>query len=161
MAATDRASAPHFSCRIYEQPVDGTVHRVARGISQEVATGSDGRPEPLVLLEHRLLEADVPPGEYRALISLRNLRLIRWVHGSPIPEQIAWRGIVDEPPPEVHPDDHRTMIEMAKGLAKSSTTGRLRVRGVDGSWVPIAARVSLVAIDQETTAGLVKFTIDR
>ncbi|MTE16272.1 hypothetical protein GLP40_26320 [Nocardia sp. CT2-14] len=53
------------------------------------------------------------------------------------------------------------MIEMAKGLAKSSTTGRLRVRGVDGSWVPIAARVSLVAIDQETTAGLVKFTIDR
>ncbi|MBF6331455.1 GAF domain-containing protein [Nocardia transvalensis] len=151
----------HFSCRIYEQLVNGEIHRVARGISQEVTTGSDGQPEPLVLLEHRLLEADVPVGEYRALINLRNLRLIRWVHGSPIPDQIAWRNVKGEPTPEVHPDDRRTMIDMAKGLAKSSTSGHLRVRGTDGSWIPITANASLVAIDQETTAGLVKFTIDR
>ncbi|KZM71617.1 hypothetical protein AWN90_02515 [Nocardia terpenica] len=155
-----RTFRSHFSCRIYEQPADGQLHRVARGVSQTVATGGDGRPEPLVLLEHRLLEADVPTGEYRALINLSNLRLIRWVHGSPIPDRISWRHVDGEPAPEIHPDDRRTMIEMAKGLAKSSTTGRLRVRGVDGSWIPIIARASLVAIDQETTAGLVKFTID-
>ncbi len=142
----------HFSCRIYEQPVDGGAHRIARGVSQEVATGGDGQPEPLVLLEHRLLEADVPSGEYRALINLRNLRLIRWVHGSPVPERISWRHVDDEPAPEVHPDDRRTVIDMAKGLAKTSTTGRLRVRGVDGSWIPITVRASLVAIDHRAEA---------
>lgn len=150
----------HFSCRIYEQLVDQAQHRIARGISQEIATGTIGEPQPLVLLEHRLLEADTPTGEYRALINLRNLRLIRWVHGSPIPEEIAWRGIEGEPTPEVHPDDRATMIEMARGLAKSSTTGQLRVRGVDGGWVTISARASLVAIDQETTAALLKFRLD-
>ncbi|MFF0494366.1 GAF domain-containing protein [Nocardia sp. NPDC004068] len=152
----------HFSCRIYAQPgADGTEHRVARGVSLEITSSTtDTKPQPLVLLEHRLLEADVPPGEYRALINLRNLRLIRWVHGSPIPDQIAWRRVENEPEPGVHPDDRRTMIDMAKGLARSSTTGHLRVRGVHGGWIPITARVSLVAIDQETTAGLVKFTID-
>ncbi|WP_280363519.1 GAF domain-containing protein [Nocardia wallacei] len=150
----------HFSCRIDAQPIDGSTQRIARGISQEVFTGSDSEPEPLVLLEHRLLEADTPPGEYRALINLRNLRLIRWVHGSPIPEEIAWRGIADEPAPEVHPDDRPIMLDMARGLAKSSTTGHLRVRGVDGGWIPINAHASLVAIDQETTAALLKFTID-
>ncbi|MEC3919293.1 GAF domain-containing protein [Nocardia sp. CDC160] len=151
----------HFSCRIYEQQIAGTAQRIARGISQEVFAGPDGQPEPLILLEHRLLEADTPPGEYRALINLRNLRLIRWVHGSPIPDEIAWRGIADQPAPEVHPDDHPIMLDMARGLARSSTTGRLRMRGVDGSWIPINAHASLVAIDQETTAALLKFTIDR
>lgn len=153
----------HFSCRIYEQATpDGHHHRIARGISQEIAAGgASSEPEPLVLLEHRLLEADTPPGEYRALVNLRNLRLIRWVHGSPVPDEIAWRRNRGEPDPEVHPDDRQEMIDMARGLAKASTSGRLRVRGVDGTWIPISARASLVAIDQETTAALVKFTIDR
>ncbi|WP_405132975.1 GAF domain-containing protein [Nocardia sp. NBC_01388] len=150
----------HFSCRIYESLIDQLQHRVARGISQEISVGATGEPQPLVLLEHRLLEADTPVGEYRALINLRNLRLIRWVHGSPIPEEIAWRGIEGEPAPAVHPDDRPVMVEMARGLAKSSTTGKMRVRGVDGSWITISARASLVAIDQETTAALLKFTMD-
>ncbi|MEV0246851.1 GAF domain-containing protein [Nocardia sp. NPDC050712] len=151
----------HFSCRIYEQISDGVQQRIARGVSQEIGTGEAKDPQPLVLLEHRLLEADTPAGEYRALINLRNLRLIRWVHGSPIPEEVAWRGVLEEPAPEVHPADRPTMIEMARGLAKASTAGRLRLRGVDGSWIPIEASASLVAIDQETTAALLKFRIDR
>ncbi|MQY28918.1 GAF domain-containing protein [Nocardia aurantia] len=150
----------YFSCRIYEELIDGQPHRLARGVSQEIAAGPTGEPEPLILLEHRVMEAQIPANEYHAVLNLQNLQLIRWVRGSSIPDRVAWRCRDGEPRPEVHPEDRRKMIDMAKGLARSSTSGRLRIRGVDGSWIPIIAQAFLVAVDQETTAGLVKFTMD-
>lgn len=151
----------HFSCRVFAQPgAHGEPeHRVVRGISQEVAAFPHGEPGPIVLLEHKLLESITRPGEYRALFNLQNLRLIRWVHGSEVPERIAWQGVEGEAEPAVHPDDRRTMIAMAKGLDKSSTSGTLRVRGTDGGWIRIAITANLVAIERDVTAGLATFTI--
>lgn len=149
----------HFSCRIYrETTAEGHVHMVARGLSVDI--GGDPKmtaaPE-IVLLEHRVLDALTEPGEYRALVDLKSLRLIRWM-GGPAPG-IAWQKVASEPEPEVHPDDHATMIEMAKGLARQRTTGRLRVRALDGTWTWLNVTASLVAIDQETTAALLQVKV--
>ncbi|AHH21463.1 hypothetical protein NONO_c66960 [Nocardia nova SH22a] len=150
----------HFSCRIFAEARPGEPdRRVARGISQEVAMPRRGEPEPIVLLEHKLLESSTRPGEFRALINLQNLRLIRWVHGSAVPERIAWQGGAGEPEPMVHPEDRRVMIDMAKGLDRSSTAGTLRVRGVDGDWIRIDATANLVALERDVTAALVMFTL--
>jgi hypothetical protein len=150
-----------FSTRRYQQNgwSGEPNHIVSRGVSLIVDSPRRDGPEPIVLLQHQLLESSTRPGEYRALIALETLRLIRWVHGSAVPEVIAWQGRAGEPQPEVHPDDRRVMIDMAKGLDRSSTSGRLRLRGVDGGWITIDATANLVALGRDTTAALVMFTI--
>jgi hypothetical protein len=152
----------HFATRYYRQPGHNGEpdHVVCRGVSTEVTMpGLDDEPEPIVLLEHKILESSTRPGEYRALISLESLRLIRWAHGSPVPDRIAWQGAPGQPEPAVHPDDKRVMIDMAKGLDRSSTSGSMRVRGVDGQWIAIDATANLVALGRDATAALVMFTM--
>jgi hypothetical protein len=152
----------HFATRLYRQPGwNGEPdHVVCRGVSVEVEMPPAGGPEPIVLLQHQLLESSTRPGEYRALLALESLRLIRWVHGSPVPPGIAWEGRAGEPEPAVHPDDRRVMIDMAKGLDRQSTAGSLRVRALDGGWIRIHATANLVALGRDTTAALVMFTLE-
>ncbi|MEG8178192.1 DUF5593 domain-containing protein [Nocardia terpenica] len=137
-----------------EELVDGRMHRVGLGLSQKVR-----EPEPVVLLERRILEVSTDPDEYQAIVALDDLSLIRWVPGTTPPGRIAWRRVAAEPEPAVHPDDRAVLLAMADGLSKSSTTGALRVRGVDGGWVRIDARADLVAVDRNVAAALVRFTI--
>lgn len=144
----------HWSHGTVEEPVDGEMHRIGLGLSQKVQ-----KPEPAVLLERRILEASTNPDEYQAIVALDDLTLIRWVHGTKPPNMIAWRRIPHEPEPAVHPDDRPVMLAMAHSLAKSSTHGSLRLRGVDGGWVRIDARADLVAIDHTVDAALVRFTV--
>ncbi|KZM70967.1 hypothetical protein AWN90_41315 [Nocardia terpenica] len=150
----------HWSHRTVEESIGGETHLVGLGLSQRVQTQPDSEPEPFVLLEHRLIEASSTPGEYQAIVDLDSLTLVRWRHGTTPPDRIAWRRIATEPEPAVHPDDRPVMLAMANGLSKSSTTGSLRVRGVDGEWVRISARADLVPVDRNVTAALVRFTIE-
>jgi hypothetical protein len=147
-----------FSCRIYDQPGrDGDPsHRVARGICHMATLEPESERD--VLLVDQVLETAAAPDEYRALVSLQNLRPIRWVYGSPIPDHIAWQRAPDEPEPAIHPHDRHIVIAMAKGLEASSTRGQFRVRGIDTAWVRLDARADLVDLGQGAAAALVTFT---
>ncbi|GAA5058053.1 GAF domain-containing protein [Nocardia callitridis] len=146
--------AGHFACRISaEVTASGRKERLFRGITHDIgaATSVPAAPPPTIL-EYQLLEASAAPGEYRGIVNLRSLRLIRWI-GEPMPD-VAWAELPGEPRPEVHPDDVATMRTMGTELAHKRTEGTLRVRRLDGGWQPVHLRVALMALDQSTTAAL-------
>lgn len=152
-----------FWCRIFEETDEhGEPYRIARGVSFNKGDVSNESPEaePLVVLEHRLLEATRDPGTYRALLNVSTLRLIRWVgERDAAPADIAWMGAAHEPKPEVHHEDRARMWEMVDELRTSSPRARLRVRGLNKPWVTVDVLARLVAIDQETTAVLAEIQL--
>ena len=150
--------ACHFSCRIYSQAghTGESGHRVARGVCHMNAPDRESRRE--ALLVDQVLETAAAPGQYRVLVSRQSLRPIRWVHGSAIPDHIAWRRAQGEPEPGVHPEDRPIVDAMLKGLEKSSTRGHYRVRGVHGGWVGIDATADLLVLGPDADAALITFT---
>ncbi|WP_280297175.1 GAF domain-containing protein [Nocardia abscessus] len=146
--------AGHFACRIVAEPDDsGVRHVLLRGVTQDIgaATAVSTAPPPTIL-EHAVLEAATEPGEYRAIVNLRSLRLIRWI-GAPMPE-IAWEDLPWQPRPQIHPDDLVTAQAMSRDLARHRTEGTVRLRRLDGGWQRVRVRAALMALDQHTTAGL-------
>lgn len=146
----------HFSCRIF---AEANGDRIVRGVSQDLPFVQDPEPEQIIVLEHQVLEATRDPREYRAILSLNNLRMVQWAPQSPTADRIAWRGAPGEPEPEVHPEDRALALTLVKQLGKQSPQGRVRVRGVDGGWIPIETTLRLIALDPKTTAALAQFTI--
>ncbi|MEC3916070.1 GAF domain-containing protein [Nocardia sp. CDC160] len=147
--------AAHFSCRLLEEPSPtGGSETFFRGVTHDIgdATNVSAAPPP-VILEHRVLDAAAEEGEFRAIMDLRTLRLLRWM-GPPMP-QIAWQSLAGEPEPEIHPEDLDTAKAMSRNLAHQRTSGTLRLRTLDGGWKPVHARAVLMALDQHTTAALV------
>lgn len=153
-----------FWCRILEERGESSdeTERIARGLSVDTGDVPKELPsaEPLVVLEHRLLEATRDPGTYRALLNVSSLRLIRWVgEDDAAPPEIAWMGASNEPKPEIHHEDRARMWEMVEELRTSSPRAQLRVRGLHKPWITIDVLARLVAIDQETTAVLAEIQI--
>ncbi|WP_458689680.1 GAF domain-containing protein [Nocardia tengchongensis] len=147
--------AAHFSCRILEErSAAGGTEVFFRGVTHDIgdATEVSAAPPP-VILEHRVLDAAAAEGDYRAIVDLRTLRLLRWM-GPAMPD-IAWQSLAGEPEPEIHPEDLATAKTMSRDLAQSRTTGVLRLRTLDGGWRAVRARAVLMALDQYTTAALV------
>lgn len=143
--------AAHFSCRMIEEPGSGEI--LLRGVTQDIgaATCVEAAPPPRIL-EHRVLEAIRRPGEYHAILDLKRLRLIRW-HGEPMPK-IAWESVPGQPLPAMHPDDTAVAAAMSNQLASTSPVqGVLRLRHLNGEWEPVHIEISLMALDQSTTAG--------
>ncbi|MEU7140828.1 GAF domain-containing protein [Nocardia sp. NPDC046473] len=150
--------AGHFACRIIlEVDAAGRREVLFRGVTQDIgaATAVPAAPPPMIL-EYRLLEASTAPGEYRAIVNLRSLQLIRWI-GPPMPG-IAWADLPGQPPPQIHPDDMAAAQEMSRELARHRTEGTVRLRRTDGGWQPVRVRAALMALDQHTTAGLATVT---
>ncbi|MGW4327341.1 GAF domain-containing protein [Nocardia sp. NPDC004573] len=150
--------AGHFACRIVTELDDaGERHVLLRGVTQDIgaATAVSAAPPPTIL-EYAVLEAATEPGEYRAIVNLRSLRLIRWI-GPPMPE-IAWEDLPGQPRPQIHPDDLATAKTMSRELARHRTEGAVRLRRLDGGWQPVRIRAALMALDQHTTAGLATVT---
>ncbi|MBF6468818.1 DUF5593 domain-containing protein [Nocardia beijingensis] len=150
--------AGHFACRIVTELDDaGERHVLLRGVTQDIgaATAVSAAPPPTIL-EYAVLEAATEPGEYRAIVNLRSLRLIRWI-GPPMPE-IAWEDLPGQPRPQIHPDDLATAKTMSRDLARHRTEGAVRLRRLDGGWQPVRIRAALMALDQHTTAGLATVT---
>jgi len=152
--------AAHFSCRMLEERPDPASDRtevILRGVTQDIGPANEvPTAPPPVILEHRVLEAKIRPGEYLAYVDIKRLKLIKW-HRDPRPG-IAWESVVGEPEPAMHPEDVSIARQMSKDLARGATSGVLRFRGVDGAWKPLHLEVCLMAFDQHTTGGLVTVT---
>ncbi|AYF77981.1 hypothetical protein D7D52_33865 [Nocardia yunnanensis] len=147
--------AAHFSCRMLEeQSAAGKSEVLMRGVTHDIGDAFDisGAPPP-VILEHRVLDAAAEEGEFRAIVDLRTLRLLRWM-GPPMPE-IAWQSLAGEPVPAIHPEDLPAAKTMSRDLAHARTSALLRLRTLDNGWKPVHARAVLMALDQYTTAALV------
>lgn len=146
-----------FHLRIQEVERNGGLHRVALGLSHNIGEldGLRGRRK-LADLNNRVLRASREPGEYVALMSAKTPQLIRWLT-DPSPE-IAWLGVEHEPQPAIHPDDFpeacrilHVDTEREGGIGR----GEVRVRGVDGAWIPIrviAERVEMEAEEEAVSA---------
>lgn len=150
--------AAHFACRVSAETTDaGSREVLARGVLQDIgaADAVSAAPPPMIL-EYRLLEAATAPGEYRAIINLRTLRLIRWI-GPPMPD-IAWEDRRGQPAPQLHPEDVALATAIAEELSCNRAEVVLRLRRVDGGWQSLRVRAVLMALDQYTTAGLVTVT---
>ncbi|MFC9996917.1 GAF domain-containing protein [Nocardia sp. NPDC127526] len=147
--------AAHFSCRMLEErSATGESEVLLRGVTHDIGDATDiSAAPPPVILEHRVLDAAAADGEFRAIVDLRTLRLLRWM-GPAMPE-IAWQALAGEPEPAIHPDDITAAKTMSRDLAHTRTAGRLRLRTLDGGWKPVHARAVLMALDQYTTAALV------
>ncbi|WP_230597342.1 hypothetical protein [Rhodococcoides fascians] len=150
--------AAHFSCRmIAEDGVSGT-DVILRGITHDIGpAGEINIAPPPTILEHRVLEASTKEGEYRALVNLRTLNLLRWYNSDPAPS-ICWENLPDEPVPAIHPDDVPVAKQMSNALARDRANGVLRFRTLDGNWKPMTIDAVLVSLDQHTTAALVTLT---
>ncbi|WP_040803919.1 GAF domain-containing protein [Nocardia concava] len=147
--------AAHFSCRLLEEhDAAGQSEVFFRGVTHDIGDATDvSAAPPPVILEHRVLDAAAEEGEFRAIVDLRTLRLLRWM-GPAMPE-IAWQSLAGEPEPQIHPEDLETAKSMSRNLAHQRTAGHLRLRSLDGGWKPVHARAVLMALDQHTTAALV------
>ncbi|WP_280265252.1 GAF domain-containing protein [Nocardia wallacei] len=147
--------ALHYSCRqLTETGTDGTTRKMLRGITYDIGPATDiPTAPPPAILEHRVLEAVAAEGEYRAIIHPRTLHLLQWI-GPPMPG-IAWQGFAAQPAPALHPDDIDAARAMVDGLRDGRTSGRIRVRALDGTWTALDARATLIALDHDTTAALV------
>ncbi|MFJ9365463.1 GAF domain-containing protein [Nocardia sp. NPDC101769] len=147
--------AAHFSCRIIEETdAAGNSEVFMRGVTHDIGDATDvSAAPPPVILEHRVLDAAAAEGDFRAIVDLRTLRLLRWM--GPAMPGIAWQSLAGEPEPAIHPDDIETAKTMSRNLAHSRTSGRLRLRTLDGAWKSVRARAVLMALDQHTTAALV------
>lgn len=151
--------AAHFSCRMLDERPEPTGNRVVilRGVTHDIGPADDvpSAPPP-VILEHRVLDAVLAPGQYHAYVDLKRLTLIKW-RNQPMPG-IAWGNAVGEPEPAIHPDDLPIAREMARDLVRRNVEGVIRVRGLDGEWKPLHLSVALVAFDESTHGGLVTAT---
>jgi len=149
--------AAHFSCRMLEErpgPASDRREVILRGITHDIGP-ADGVPSapPPVILEHRVLDAVLAPGEYHAYVDLKRLTLIKW-RDRPMPG-IAWGDAVGEPDPAMHPDDLPIAKAMVRDLAHRNVEGVIRFRGLDGEWKPLHLSVALMAFDESTHGGLV------
>ncbi|MDZ7914836.1 MAG: DUF5593 domain-containing protein [Rhodococcus sp. (in: high G+C Gram-positive bacteria)] len=150
--------AAHFSCRMLAESVNGDDEVILRGITHDIGpSGEISTAPPPTMLEHRVLEASTRAGEFRALVNLRTLNLLRWYNSEPAPD-LCWENLPDQPVPAIHPDDLPIAKRMSKALARERASGLLRFRALDGEWKAMRVDAVLVSLDQHTTAALVTLT---
>jgi len=152
--------AGHLSCRAIEETNEAQHEVVLRGITHDVGAADEtpAAPPPPVL-EQRLVESMAEPGAYRALVNLKNLRILRWID-PPMPG-LAWRHRPGAQSPEswIHPADEPAARRLSEELASGHARATLRLARLDGDWLPVDVVANIVLLDQHTTAGL--FTLRR
>lgn len=151
--------AANFAYTAFAVPnADGEIEVVERGITHDIgpadAIPAAPAPTPMLLAE-RVVAAEQTPGQWRMIYDLQQKRLLKWID-SPVPG-MAWQ-YGDEYEPAIHPRDLPTYQRMYEALATGAVTGQLRVRTVDGDWMPLKVTAALMVLDQHTTAALVTLT---
>jgi len=112
-----------------------------------------------MVLAQQVVLAEKEPGRYRAIVNLRNLSLIKWVD-DPMPG-VAWENNAPHKP-AIHPDDLQTAKQMSAQLATADRAqGVIRLRSMNGGWIPVSVTARLMLLDQHTTAGLVTVEAQR
>jgi hypothetical protein len=151
----------HFAFRTVAEPNDrGEIEVIGRGISHDIgpAESTAAAPPPVpMLLAERVVAAERAPGQWRAIVNLRSMQLLRWVD-EPVPG-IAWE--LECPyKPAIHRRDLATAVRMSNALAESGRVrAELRFRAADGGWMPLHVTANLMLLDQHTTAALVTLTL--
>lgn len=151
--------AAHFSLRaVMETNSEGQNEVVLHGISHDLGPADEipAAPPPIVL-EQRLLQSIAEPGQYRAIVNLKNFRIMQWLD-EPMPG-LGWQKDAANPLPWIHDGDLPAALAITKGLATSSkTTGNLRLRSDDGTWRQVSIVANLILLDENTTAALFTMT---
>ncbi len=147
--------AVNLACRVVaETREDGAKEVVLRGITHDIGPMDSTPSAPrAMMLAQQVIAAERSQGRHRAIMNLRTLTLVRWID-DPMPG-VAWEN--DAPhPPAIHPDDLPLARRMSGQLGTAEQSeGVLRVRSVDGGWMPVAVTARLMLLDQHTTAALV------
>lgn len=149
--------AVNFAFRTVEEVNEkGELELIARGVTHDIgpaeSTAAAPPPRPILLAE-LVLAAETTPGQWRAIVNLRTLKLLRWLD-EPMPG-LAWEY---ESPykPAIHLRDLRRAVQMSKELANSGrVTSELRFRTIDGGWTRLVVHARLMLLNQHTTAALV------
>jgi hypothetical protein len=142
-----------FVARAITEPLaDGSHHLVVRAMNWLCtpccpATGSDG-------LAQRVLDSLAQPGTHRALASLENWTLLKWLD-EPCP-YYDWRPSDD---PMVHPEDEHVVAAMTADFSKGPASGVLRLKGNGGGWISIHVTVNRFRLDDDTDAGLLSLRL--
>ncbi len=133
---------------------DGRDHLIARAMNWRAELkGPMVSTDDLAL---RILDGLRQAGVHRALVDLNNWTLLKWLD-----EPCAfydWRGS-DKDRPKVHPDDVPQMSAMTEEFDKGTTSRVLRMRGVDGNWVPVHVTANRVELEPDTFVGLVSLRL--
>lgn len=140
-----------FVARVaYESEDDGTEHLICRAMNWR--SERDGQVVAADHLAQRILDGLARPGVHRALIDLKNWKLLKWLD-EPAPF-IDWRSR-DGGTSRVHPADARHMATMATEFAGGMASAVLRMRRIDGGWLPIHLTINRIELEPGTFAGLV------
>jgi hypothetical protein len=140
-----------FVARVaYEPDDDGTENLICRAMNWR--SERDGTVVAADYLAQRILDGLARPGVHRALIDLKNWKLLKWLD-EPAPF-FDWRSS-DGGPARVHPTDTRHMARMTTDFASGMTAAVLRMRATDGSWHPIHLTINRIELEPGTFAGLV------
>lgn len=140
-----------FVARVtFEPEDDGTERLICRAMNWR--SERDGPVIAVDSLAQRILDGLARPDVHRALIDLKNWKLLKWLD-EPAPF-FDWRGS-DAGPTPVHPTDARHMGRMTTEFAGGMTSAVLRMRATDGNWRPIHITINRIELEPGTFAGLV------
>lgn len=144
-------------------------------VGRVLAESKDGGPDALICramnwhsnrdettisttdLSQPLLQAEVEPGVYRALVDLRTWKLLRWLEG-PCP-------LYDWHPQEggasfTHPGDGPAIERMARDFENGMPASQvLRLRAVGGGWTPVNVTAQVVELEQGRHAGMLSMRL--
>jgi hypothetical protein len=149
----------HFSLRILDVERGGEVHRCSVGVSQNLGDVVRDGPQSLVHLEGHYLRMARAEGEHAAIVSLRTLKLIRWVTAAS--DRIAWKGVADEPAPAIHPDDlGEAILLMRRAESIGRSEGQVRVMGIDGKYLSAEVVIEPVTLEGGVHAAFVLIRLE-
>jgi hypothetical protein len=107
-------------------------------------------------LAQRILKGLAQAGVHRALVDLRQWRLLKWID-EPCPFY-DWRtGVAKKA--GVHPDDIPVVMSMISEFDGGPASRVLRMPGFNDDWVPIFVTVNRVELESEIYAGLISLRL--
>jgi hypothetical protein len=135
-----------------ETVADGSEHRIFRSMDwrTEPARPTTARDD----LAQRILDGLAQPGTHRALVSLENWTLLKWLD-DPCP-YYDWHPT---DAPVVHPADEPVIAAMTADFSRGAISRVLRLKGKSGGWVRIHVTVNRFALDNAAVAGLISLRL--
>jgi hypothetical protein len=141
---------------VWEPAADGQDHHLFRSMNWRCVASCSNTVTPDDLAQ-RILDGLAQPGTHRALVSLENWTLLKWLD-EPCP-YFDWRPSGDPADPLVHPDDEPVIVAMTTDFEKGPASGVLRFRGLGGGWAPIHLTVNRFELDTNAIVGLVSLRL--
>lgn len=116
----------------------------------------DDSAQPSNDLGQRILNGLAQPGVHRALVDLKTWKLLKWLD-EPCPFY-DWRAN-EVGDPVIHPDDQAERDSMTAEFGAGAASRILRLRALDGGWVPIHVTAHRVEIDENAYAGMLSLRL--